>query len=149
MNHIFEVKEAKPWHVGQMARIIREDLAGQIISNNMNIHREMVKVFNESYYRKIWLVDGILCGIGGVAGSAISCSGFIWVALNSNALRFPKEIIKESKRQINLALAYHSKLFATTFYGDVRARRFVEFLGFSEFDHNEFWTYYSLDKVDV
>jgi hypothetical protein len=143
--HVFEVKEAKSWHVGQMARTLRSDLIGYIENYNMNVHREMSKVFNESYYRKIWVVDGKLCGIGGISGSAVSCAGFIWVALNSNALKFPKEIVKESQRQVALALEFHSKLLATTFYGDVRARRFIEFLGFSEFDHNELWTYFEFD----
>jgi hypothetical protein len=144
MKHIFEVREAKPWHVGQMARILRKDLAEHIQKNDMNIHKEMKKVFNESYYRKIWLIDGKLSAIGGVAGSAISCTGFIWVALNSNSSSFPIEMVKESRRQINLALQFHSKLIATTFYGDIRSRRFIEFFGFTEYDHSDMWIYYQL-----
>ena len=142
----FEVIEAKPWHVGQMARTLKQEQREAISKFGVNLHKEMTRIYDASYYRKVWVIDGKIVAIGGVAGSIMSCVGFMWLAASTFALQYPVEMVKETKRQLANALSIHSELSATTIRGDQISKRFLHFFGFAECDSNEMWDTYELKK---
>ena len=129
----FEVVEGKAHHAGVVIRRLRAgDLAAMQavgISRAM-AHVELRRLFDASSFRKTWLIDGEVSAIGGVTGALLSGSGYIWLVLTENALRFPLEIIKEARRQIAQMMKTRTELTTTVLTGDETALRFSAFLGF-------------------
>ena len=126
----FQIVEAKRHHLGIMARRLRGEHRAAMIGLGMNIHRDMTTAFEHSCYRKAWLIDGDLAAIGGVMGSALASSGFVWLALSDGAAKFPFAVAREIRRQINTAFQTRSELAATSICGDINAGRLLRWLGF-------------------
>ena len=51
--------------------------------------------------RKAWLIDGKLSALGGVTGSKMSSTGFVWLALSSAAMKYPIQIVKTARAQLD------------------------------------------------
>ena len=71
----FEIVEAKAWHCGAMSRLLRQEHAEAIALIGLNSHRELRAVFDESIFRRAWLINGRLAALGGVIGPAASAYG--------------------------------------------------------------------------
>ena len=93
-------------------------------------HRELRAAFDESSFRRAWLIDGKLAGIGGVCGPAASAYGMIWVAFSKEATRYPLQIIKLMRAHLAELMETHNVLFCTIVDGDEASARFAIFLGF-------------------
>lgn len=126
----FQIVEAKSWYCGMMARALRLEHQKALIAIGAHSHRELHNCFDMSAYRRAWLVNGKLAGLGGVTGNTISTIGHVWVTLTENATGYPFAIVKESRRQLALLMGFKRTLITTILPGDETSRRFAIYLGF-------------------
>ena len=126
----YEVIEAKPFHCGQILRRLRHEHVEAIARVGVPSHRELRALFDTSYLRRAWLIDGKLEAIGGVSGSIMSHYGFVWVALSQEATKHRFALVREAKRQLDEIMTIKSELVTTLIGGDEAAKRLAIFLGF-------------------
>jgi len=126
----FEVIDAKRYMCGRMSRMLRGEHQAAALRVGIDVHRGLRQTFDKSFYRKAWLIDGTLAGLGGAMGTILDPGAFIWVALSERATRYPLEIVREARRQIDYLMRTKLELHTTIIGGDDAARRFVAFLGF-------------------
>ena len=133
----FKIIEARPYHCGQMARILRVEHQLVVAKIGINSHQELRFRFDDSAFRRAWLVNGKLTALGGVTGSKASAVGYIWLAFAGVAVRYPVQIIKEARRQLAEIMITKRMLFTTILEGDDAAKRFAIFLGFVPADQED------------
>lgn len=126
----FEIVEAKAWHCGAMSRLLRLEHQKAVAMIGLNSHRELRGAFDDSIFRKAWIIDGKLSAVGGVTGPALSSYGLIWLAFSNAATKYPMAIIKESRRQIAQIMRIKRLLICTIVEGDEASERLAIFLGF-------------------
>lgn len=126
----FQIIEAKPYHCGQMVRALRYEHQSALMLLGVDSHRELRALFDQSAFRKAWLIDGKLAALGGVSGMQLSAIGFVWLCLSEQARKYPVAIIKEARRQLDQIMIVKRELATTIISGDVSARRLAIFLGF-------------------
>lgn len=128
----FTTITAEPWHCGRMCRLLRHGhlRAVMALGGGMNMHKELRGLYDRSSYRQAWLIDGELAALGGVEGSLISPYGFVWLTLTEQATKYPKAIVRESRRQLNEIMRLKMELATTVLGGDEAAMRLAVFLGF-------------------
>ena len=130
MSPRFEVIEAKRFHCGMMTRIMRRSYLTMMAQAGADPHRELRACFDQSAFRKAWMIDGRLAALGGVIGTLASGDGMVWLALSEEATRYPKAIIKEARRQIDGLMRTKRELRASIFEGDGASVRLAVFLRF-------------------
>lgn len=126
----FSIIPAKPWHCGQMVRLLRHEHASAIARLGVDSHRELRERFAASAFRRAWLINGQLAALGGVTGAAMAGHGFLWLALSETARRYPVAIVKEARRQLAEIMLVKRELATTILDGDAAAQRLAIFLGF-------------------
>lgn len=126
----FEIVAAKPWHCGQMARMLRDEHKRAVLGIGVDLHRELRSRFEASGYRRAWLIDGRLAGLGGVVGTLLAPSGYVWLVLTQRALRYPIAVVKEARRQLDLIMMVKNELATVILPQDTAALRLAVFLGF-------------------
>ena len=126
----FEIIEAKAHHCGQMARLLRHEHADAVAWGPVASHRKLRECFELSSWRRAWLIDGRLAGLGGVTGTIASARGAIWLALSDGATRYPVAIVKEARRQLDEITRIKQEVVTTIVLGDAASRRLADFLGF-------------------
>lgn len=144
----FQIVEAREYHCGQIIRRLREEHHAAIAGLGVNAHREIRANFADSAYRRAWLINGRLAALGGVTGPLASSQGFIWLALTAQATRYPLEIVKEARRQIDHILETKRDLVTSLIPGDRTAIRFATFLGF-EIAHTSMVPYGKGEVISV
>ena len=127
---MFEIIEAKPYHCGQIIRILRHEHAQALRAYGNDFHRKLRTAFDSSAYRRAWLIDGKLAAVGGVTGTLMAPQGFLWLAVSQMATRYRVAMVKEAQAQIDMLLRVKTDLFAVTIVGDKTAQRFARHLGF-------------------
>lgn len=135
----FSVVPAKLHHCGMILRRLRTAHHGAIVRHGLSAHQALHNKFRETRFPRAWLIDGSVAAVGGVAGSALSPVGELWLAATEEALRYPAAMIREARRQIEEAMTTRHQLIASILDGDVAAFRFAMFLGFEPLRHNEKW----------
>ena len=130
MTPRFEIIEARAYHCGQMARILRHEHQKAVAMIGIDSHRELRGRFDDSSFRKAWLIDGKLAALGGVTGSLLSTVGYIWLAFSNEAMRYPIQIVKESRLQIAEIMTVKTTIYTTILDGDEASKRFAIFVGF-------------------
>lgn len=126
----FEVIEARPWHCGQMSRIIRTEQRAAVVRMGVSVHAQIRSVFDASAFRRAWMIDGKLAGLGGITGTMASVRGVVWLALSLDSLRYPVAIVKEARRQIAEITTMVRTIETTVFDEDLDSLRFALFMGF-------------------
>lgn len=126
----FSIIEARTNHCGQMVRLLRHEHQLAVAQIGMNSHRELHTLFHSSSFRRAWLIDGKLAALGGVSGTKMAATGFIWLLLSQNATRYPIAIIKEARKQLDEIMKVKRELATTILGGDEAAKRLAIFLGF-------------------
>ena len=127
---VFEVIEAKRQHCRQMARKLRREQADAVVRFGADAHRELVGAFDRSSWRKAWMIDGHLAGLGGVQSSLAASEGIIWLAVTQNACRFPVSMVRTARQQIAEIMQTRRKIVTTIFQSDSASKRFAIHLGF-------------------
>lgn len=127
----FQIVEAKAQHCGQMTRLLRAEHRDAVVAIGVNAHRELRARFDESFFRRAWLCDGQLIGLGGVTGSALAYDGIVWLALASAAARYPIAMLREARRQIDDLMTMKRSLTTVILPSDAASFRFARHLGFA------------------
>ena len=130
MSPRFELIDAKLWHCGQIIRILRREQKEAMAVIGIDSHHELRMAFEDSAYRKAWLADGKLVGIGGICGPLLSPFGMVWLALSSRVEKYPLALIKLLRQQIEEVMETKRTLLTTILSGDEAAERFAIFMGF-------------------
>lgn len=131
----FEVTEAKPWYCGAIIRRLRSEHKAAVAWLGLNSHREIRDKFDASSFTRAYFIDGHLSGLGGVMGSALSTSGFVWLALTEEAAVHPYAVAREAKRQMAEIMQTKHVLRTTLIPEDRSALRFALRIGF-EIEHS-------------
>lgn len=126
----FEVIEMKRRHCGQIIKHLRIGHQIALEQVKRDAHREIVAIFEESAFRRAWLIDGRLAAVGGVTGSIIASTGYAWLALTEEATLHRVALLKEVMRQLAQIMVSKRELATTVLGGDPAARRLAIFLGF-------------------
>ena len=132
----FEIIEGKERHCGQISRLLRIGHQEIIARLGVNTHRELRLRFDDSAFRKAWMIDGELGALGGVTGPLLAPSGHIWLAVSNKAMRYPIALVREVRRQIDEVCGIKRQLVTSIVDGDAEAKRFAIFLGFVPMDEN-------------
>lgn len=130
MTPSFQIVEAKPYHCGQMARLLRAEQGESVAALGMDAHRELRDRFRNSSFRKAWLIDGRLAGLGGVEGTLLASQGYLWLALTRQATRHPVAMIKEARRQLEEICRHRDRVETLLIGGDDASLRFAVHVGF-------------------
>jgi len=126
----FSIIEARPWHCGSICRRLRLDHQKAIAKFGINSHMELRARFDASAFRRAWFIDGRLAALGGVTGSALSATGFVWLCLTEDAIKYPLATIKETKRQLAEIMVVKRTLVTAILDGDEISKKFAIFMGF-------------------
>lgn len=126
----FEIIEARPWHVGQIVRIIRREHMDALDRTGANPHRELNAAFASSFVRKAWLVDGKLAALGGVCGSLMETEGVVWIAASKVVRKYPVHFVKATKSYLDQVMTVKTVLRAMILTDDETSLRFACFMGF-------------------
>lgn len=149
----FQIIDAKSFHCGRILRVLRKEAKNALLLTVHDGHRDLCTCFDSSSFRKAFLIDGVLAGLGGVMGTEMSSAGLIWLAISQEATRYPRVIVTEAQRQIGAILHTKRLLVATTLPADRTAQRFAAFLGFQEEkeieDGSRVWTLRRDDDIVV
>ena len=131
MSPRFEIQDAKVWHCGMMARKLREETRDALRRFDARAHQELRDLFNQSAWKKVWLIDGELGALGGVTGPTLAGGGTVWLAFSKLATRYPKAMAIEAKRQIEILSEHKRELSIAILPDDPASLRFALYLGFS------------------
>lgn len=126
----FTIIDAKTFHCGQMVRMLRYEHQQVVARIGIDSHRELRARFDNSSFRRAWLIDGKLAAIGGVTGGKLSSQGYIWLAISNLAMRYPLAMIREARRQLDEIMVTKRDLLTMILDGDETSKRFAVFLGF-------------------
>lgn len=126
----FAVIEAKPWHVGQMVRILRREQRAENGLIDFNAHRELRNRFMESSWRRAWLMDGKLAALGGVNGPAVANTGMVWLAISEDAVKHPVAVTRMVLRQLKEIMQVKRELTTVVLDTDEASKRFARWIGF-------------------
>ena len=126
----FQMIEARPYHCGQMVRLLRIEHQQAVAHLGFSLHHELRDRFDSSSFRRAWLIDGKLAALGGVTGGKMNGTGFLWLAISETARRYPVAIVKEARRQLAEIMLVKRELATTILNGDAAARRLAIYLGF-------------------
>lgn len=125
-----EIRDGERWHCGQIARTMRAEHHLLLLKKGVNVHREIRKKFDGSYYKRAAFVDGYLTALWGVEGSALSFTGLLWLVLSQYGTRFPLAVLRVAKEEIiNISRMQH-EVVTTVLPDDEAAHRLVVWLGF-------------------
>jgi hypothetical protein len=126
----FDLIDAKTWHCGQVIRILRREQKEAMAVIGVDSHYELRAAFDDSAYRRAWLIDGRLVGIGGVAGPMLSPFGMVWLALSNKATKYPLALVRLLRRELDHVMETKRTLLTTILVGDEASERFAVFMGF-------------------
>jgi hypothetical protein len=135
----FRLIEAKLHHCGQMIRKLRSAQAGALASIGIRSHAELRARFAESSYKRSWTIDGRLAALGGVTGSHMSSTGFIWLALAEDATRYPRQTALVARSQLAEIMVTRCEVYTVMFPEDAASMRWIEFLRFVKADYQPDW----------
>lgn len=127
---MWEVVQAKAYHVGRVVRNLRHEHAAYMDRMGMDAHRELRRAFMDSSWSRTWMRDDVPVAIGGVSGSLLSPAGYVWLALTEGVTRFPFQIVREARRQIAAMMETRTEIQSLAVLCDPTAWRFAMALGF-------------------
>ena len=126
----FQIIEAKPQHCGQMARRLRARHRAAIDGTGIDPHRELRARFDASAFRRALLIEGELAALGGVTGTALSPTGYVWFALTEKARKHSRLVVRVVQDQLDEIMITKRELATVVLPTDEAALRLAVFLGF-------------------
>jgi hypothetical protein len=126
-----EIVEAKPYHCGQIARMLRLDQSLGAASRGFNAHRELHARFGASAWRRACLLDGRLAALGGVMGTQAESDGNVWLAIADWATRHPRALLRAAGEAFADLGRVKRRLGTLILIEDAPSFRFAQHLGFS------------------
>lgn len=125
------IAPARAWHCGRMVRAMRRDHREALERRGIDVHREMRRAYEASWWRGVLLVDDELVALGGVKGNLLSPVGDCWLCLSQTARHYPLLLLRTMANLRDTIMATGKReLVATVLPDDDAAQRFAAFLGF-------------------
>jgi hypothetical protein len=125
-----EIIPAGREHCVAIAQSMRREQERALLTCGFDPLTEIIRAFEESLEPKAAFIDGSLAALFGVASPSLSPIGELWFILTERAMCCPLAVVKEARRQIDIAHRRYPQLITTLPPGDDRARAFAERLGF-------------------
>jgi hypothetical protein len=125
-----EIIPAQQTHCAEIAQSMRREQETALLTCGFDPLTEIMRAFEESLEPKAAFINGSLAAVFGVASPSLSPVGALWFILTEHAMRCPLAVVKEARRQIDIAHRRYPQLITTLPPGDGRARAFAERLGF-------------------
>lgn len=126
------VKEGRPYHCGQMARMLRHEHRDLLLKMHVPVHRDLASAFGDSSWSRAFFIDGKLLAFGGVTGPAMASEGALWLALSQDGLHHWGHLARETLRQIEGIMETKSHLVTIVLKEDMPAIKFAYFIGFGQ-----------------
>lgn len=128
---MIEVVQSKRQHCGPMARRMRQSERDALVHAGVDPHRELVRVFERSSFRRSVFMNGELAAMGGVIGPAIAPHGYVWLALAEGFSTSRRVLVaREAVRWVRRLRKTRTALIAICLLEDAPSWRFLQFLGF-------------------
>jgi hypothetical protein len=128
----FEIIRAERRYCAEIACSMRGDQLESVISLGLDPYRELVEAFDETPHPMALLIDGELAAMGGAAGQPDLCPiGIAWLVVAEHAVRFRRALVREIKRQLEIAHEVYPLLVSPLCPADKKSLRFAAFLGFA------------------
>lgn len=127
---MIEVIEARSFHCGRMARLLRGSHMEAMLRSGMSVHHSLRRTFDGSYFRRVVLIDGEMVALGGVEGEWLATSGFVWLTLTRKAARHPIAIVRAVRGILDEIMETKKELYTAVLDGDEAALRFAAYMGF-------------------
>ena len=135
----YEMTECRRWHCGQIARRMRLANKAAMTAAGCDPHREIVRRFEESSYRRAWFIDGELAAVGGVSGTLAASEGYIWMVVAEMATRHPLALARMTLGVLAEVSMTFRMVESLMVCADERAVEFARFLGFCVVDGGPAW----------
>ena len=126
------VKPGRPYHCGQMSRMLREEHRDLLLKMNVPVHRDLTAAFEDSSWSRAFFLDHELVALGGVTGPAMASDGALWLALSQGGIKHWSHIAREALRQIEELMETKRHLVTIVLKEDMPAIRFAYFVGFGD-----------------
>jgi hypothetical protein len=126
----YRIEDAKPYHVGRMARAMRAGHRQSLLTIGAKVHGELLSVFRASGVRRSCFIGDRLVAMWGLIGSLASSSAYVWMAVSPEATMHTLELLREAQRQMADFNETRGEIEATILAGDAPALHFAVFLGF-------------------
>ena len=127
---MIDVVEAKIYHCGRMARLLRQEHDYHLRRCGVDLHRELRNNFNNSTWCRAGFVDGRLVGLGGVMGSELDWAGFVWLALSQEVRNHPISAARVLRGLLSEIMGTRRELATIVIPEDDAALRLAVFMGF-------------------
>jgi hypothetical protein len=116
----------------KIACFMRDQHRQSITMLGLDPYRELVDAFDETPHPMAWVIDGELAALGGVAGPPLlNPIGIVWLAVTEHAVQFRHALVKELRRQLDVAQQVYGILATPLCPADKVSLRFAAFLGFA------------------
>ena len=125
-----EIVEAKPFHCGQMARMLRPEQGKVLVRLGVNSHRALRTQYDHSAYARAYLGDGRLACLWGVDGTLASAEGHLWMALATWVTPHARQVARLAREQIGEMMKTRNSLRTLILIEDKASFRFAQHLGF-------------------
>jgi hypothetical protein len=132
MTPAYSIREARWSDCGALARKAQNGRWLAYKAAGIDVRAKLRALWGASIIRKTWLVDGAISAMGGVTGSILSPTGGIWLLLAPEAERRRFAFLREAAAQLKEAARDKRELRITVAFGDVKSKRFAEWMGFAE-----------------
>jgi hypothetical protein len=126
----FQTVRARRADCFTIARTLRPKQRAAMIALGLRPFEEFQDAYDNTLAPKAWFINGELAAVGGVAGSAVSPYGFLWLALAEHATKYPVAVVKECARQFRDVLTIKRHVITTLLPDDRSAWRFADFFDF-------------------
>lgn len=127
---MIEEIEARPWHVGQLARTLRSQHREVLDHMQVPTHRELRDTFEVSCFRRSWLMDGRLVAMAGVTGPIASSDGGVWMVVTDEMTAHPFAVGRRAIKYLAEVMRTKRHLSTGIFLDDGPSVQFAYFLGF-------------------
>lgn len=125
-----EIVEARPYHCGQIARLLRPAQNIGARARGADTHREISARFGASAYRRACFFDQRLAAVGGVMGTEVESGGLVWLAVAQWATRQPRMLMRAAAAALSDLGRTKRKLGTFILIEDAPSFRFAQHLGF-------------------
>ena len=127
---MIEIADAKPIHVGMIARRLRSEDRAEIEALYGDCRKAIRRVFRGSPYRKAAFVEGEIGALWGFWGTLLSSEVYGWLVTTPAIERVPLGFFREVRREIRQMLEMGRVVRGTVAADYHRAVRFMEMAGF-------------------
>ncbi len=125
------IVDAKPIHVGMIARRLRAEDCAEIRALYGDVRKAIRFCFHGSAYRKTAFVDGEIAAMWGCYGSFFAIEGKVWLVTSREVERVPMRFLREVRREVTQMLQSRQALLGHAAASYTKALRFMEMAGFT------------------